>query len=60
MAIQPVICQKSDFHGIVDFKNSQKLEPLQIPAKEISRQKCQPLKNILVQEIDTLFITKVR
>jgi hypothetical protein len=35
LAIQQVICQKSDFHGNSDFQNSQKLDPLQIPAKKI-------------------------
>jgi hypothetical protein len=34
MAIQPVVCRKSDFLGNSDFQNSQKLDPLQIPAKK--------------------------
>jgi hypothetical protein len=38
MAIHPVFCQKSDFHGKSDFQNSQKLDPLQITAKTISGQ----------------------
>jgi hypothetical protein len=33
-AIHPVVCQKSDFHGNSNLKNSQKLDPLQIPAKK--------------------------
>jgi hypothetical protein len=33
MAIHRVDCQKSDFHGNSDFRNSQKLDPLHIPAK---------------------------
>jgi hypothetical protein len=33
MAIHQVVCQKSDFHGNSDFPNSQKLDPLQITAK---------------------------
>jgi hypothetical protein len=34
MAIYPVVCQKSDNHRNSDFQNSQKLDPLQIPAKK--------------------------
>jgi hypothetical protein len=34
MAVHPVVCQKSDFHGNSDFQNSQKLEPQQVPAKD--------------------------
>jgi hypothetical protein len=33
MAICSVVCQKSDFYGNNDFQNLQKLDPLQIPAK---------------------------
>jgi hypothetical protein len=33
MAIQPIVCQKSEFHINSDFRNSQKLDLLQIPAK---------------------------
>jgi hypothetical protein len=36
MAIHPVVCQKSDFHGNSDIQNSQKLDPLQIQAKKFS------------------------
>ncbi len=38
MAIHPVVCQKSDFHKNSDFRNFQKLDHLQIPAKTISGQ----------------------
>jgi hypothetical protein len=34
MAIHAVVCQKSDFHGNSDFRNSQR-HPLQIPAKKL-------------------------
>jgi hypothetical protein len=34
MSIHPVVCQKSDFHRNCDFRNSQKLGLLQIPAKK--------------------------
>jgi hypothetical protein len=40
MAIHPVVCQKSDFHGSSDFQNTQKLEPLQIPAKKFQAKIC--------------------
>jgi hypothetical protein len=33
MAIHPVVCQKSDFHGNSDFQSSQKLDPLKMQAK---------------------------
>jgi hypothetical protein len=33
LAICPDVCQKSDFHGNRDLQNSQKLDPLQITAK---------------------------
>jgi hypothetical protein len=36
MAIHAALCQKSDFHRNSDFQNSQKLDPLQIPAKNYS------------------------
>jgi hypothetical protein len=38
MAIHPVVCQKSDFHRNGDYQNSEKLDPLQIPATKISSQ----------------------
>jgi hypothetical protein len=34
MAIQPVVCQTYDSHRNSDFQNSQKLDPLQMPAKK--------------------------
>jgi hypothetical protein len=34
MAIHPGVCQKSNFHINRDFQNSQKLDPLQMPAKK--------------------------
>jgi hypothetical protein len=37
MAIHPVICQKSDVHRNSDFQKSQKLDPLQIPAKNLRK-----------------------
>jgi hypothetical protein len=33
MTIYPVVCQTYDFRGNSDFKNSKKLDPLQIPTK---------------------------
>ncbi len=33
MTIHQVVCQKFDFHGNSDFQNSQKLDLIQIPAK---------------------------
>jgi pyocin large subunit-like protein len=38
MTIHPVVCEQSDFYRYSDFRNSKKLDPLQIPAKEISDQ----------------------
>jgi hypothetical protein len=38
LAIQGVVCQKSDFHGNSDILNSQKLDPLEKAAKKISGQ----------------------
>jgi hypothetical protein len=39
MALHPVVCQKSDFHGNSDFQNFQMLDPCQIPAKKSLRPK---------------------
>jgi hypothetical protein len=36
MAIHPVVCLKSEFHGNNDIQNSQKLDSLQIPAKKFT------------------------
>jgi hypothetical protein len=33
MATHSVVCQNSDFQRDSDFQNSQKLDPLQMPAK---------------------------
>jgi hypothetical protein len=60
IAIYPVICQESNFHGNFEIQNSQKLDPLQIPSKKFQNKICQPFKNILVQEIDPSCITKSR
>jgi hypothetical protein len=38
MAIHRAVCQKSDFHG--NFKNFQKLDPLQMTAKKIQTKIC--------------------
>jgi hypothetical protein len=38
MAIHSVVCQKSYFHRSSDFKNSQKLDSLQILAEKLSGQ----------------------
>jgi hypothetical protein len=38
LAIHGVVCQKSNFHGNSDMQNSQRLDPLEITAKKISRQ----------------------
>ncbi len=35
MAIHGVVCQKSDFYGNSDIQNCQKLDPLEITAKNI-------------------------
>jgi hypothetical protein len=35
VAIQGFVCQKSDFHGSSDIQNSQKLNPLEITAKNL-------------------------
>jgi hypothetical protein len=40
MAIHPVVCQKSDFHGNRDFENSQKQDPFQITAKKFQTKIC--------------------
>jgi hypothetical protein len=40
MAIHPVVCQKSDLLKNSDFQNSQKLDPLQIPAKIFKAKIC--------------------
>jgi hypothetical protein len=34
LAIDGVVCQKSNFHGNSDMQNSQKLDPLKITAKK--------------------------
>jgi hypothetical protein len=34
MSIHPVVRQKSNFHRNSDFQNSQKLDPLLLPAKK--------------------------
>jgi hypothetical protein len=59
MAIYQAVCQQSYFHGNSDFHNSHKLDPLQITAKQIQAKLCLPFKDILVQEIDPWYITKV-
>jgi hypothetical protein len=53
-------CQRSDFHGNSDIKNSQRLDPLEITAKKFQAEICYPFKGILVQEIDPWGITKRR
>jgi hypothetical protein len=55
MAIHPVVCRKYDFHRNSDFQNSQKLDPIQKPAKNQAKM-CLPFKDIFVQE---MVITKV-
>jgi hypothetical protein len=37
LAIHGVVCQKSDFHGNSDIKNSQKLDPLEITEKNLGQ-----------------------
>jgi hypothetical protein len=58
LAIQGVVCQKSDFHGNSDIQNSQKLDPLEITAKRFQTKISQLFKDILVQEIDPWCSTK--
>jgi hypothetical protein len=41
LAIHGVVFQKSVFHGNSDFRNSQKLDPLEITAKNYSGQNMQ-------------------
>jgi hypothetical protein len=60
MAIPPVVFQKSGFHRNCDFRNFQKLDPLQThQQKKYQAKMCLPFKDILVQEINSRFITKV-
>jgi hypothetical protein len=56
--IHPVVCQKSDFYRNSDGRNSQKLDPLQIPVKKF-RTKFANLLKIFLQEIDSWCIAKV-
>jgi hypothetical protein len=39
MAIDPVVCQKSNFHGNIYSQNSQRLDPLQIVPEKNFRPK---------------------
>ena len=51
MAIHQAVCKKSEFHAKSDFRNSQKLDPLQIPAKDISGQNMLAFQRYFVASI---------
>jgi hypothetical protein len=50
MAIHPIICQKSDFHGKSFFQNSPK-KTFTNTRKKIEAKLCKPFKDILVREV---------
>jgi hypothetical protein len=56
--VDPIICQKSDFHETSDFQSSQKLEPLKNKQKILGKN-MPAFKDILAQEVDSWCIKKV-